>query len=168
MRTVNEPGGRKASRFFLGRTAEGNVWRFRHDLSAGLIRELEFACRAEPVAEKASAEQVRSRPYEALLAQDAPVKSVWVGPTYRFPRPSELPDTPGTVLVTESNSDILLPHLEEWMEDIGEGCPVVAVVERGKAVSICCSVVSYNPSPPVCCPTIDESAVVGEHKERSS
>ena len=137
---VNEPGGGKAPRFFFGRTAEGNVWRFRHDLGVELIRELELACRAEAVAEKASAEQVRSRLYEALLAQDAPVKSVWAGPTYRFPRPGKVPDTPGTVLVTESNADVLLPHLEEWMEDVAEGRPVVAVVERGKAVSICSSV----------------------------
>ena len=75
-----------------------------------------------------------------MLAQDTPVQSVWEGPTYRFPRLGELPETPGTVLVTESNSNILLPHLEEWMEDIGEGRPVVAVFERGKAVSICSSV----------------------------
>ena len=140
MRRVNEPGGGKAPRFFFGRTAEGNVWRFRHDLGVGLIRELELACRAESVAEKELAEQVRSRPYEALLAQDAPVKSVWAGPTYRFPRLGELPDASGTVLVTESNADVLLPHLEEWMEDVGEGGPVLAVVETGKAVSICCSV----------------------------
>ena len=140
MRRVNEPGSGKAPRFFFGRTAEGNVWRFRHDLGVGLIRELELACRAESVAEKELAEQVGSRPYEALLAHDAPVKSVWAGPSYRFPHPSKLPDTPGTVLITESNADVLLPHLEEWMEDVGEGRPVVAVVERGEAVSICCSV----------------------------
>ena len=140
MRTVNEPGGGNAPRFFLGRTAEGNVWRFRHDVSAGLIRELEIACRVEAVAENASAEQVRSRPYEVLLAQDAPVQSVWAGPAYRFPRPSKFPTALGTVLVTEPNADILAPHLEEWMADVGAGRPVVAVVERGKAVSICSSV----------------------------
>ncbi|ETX02310.1 MAG: hypothetical protein ETSY1_04010 [Candidatus Entotheonella factor] len=29
---VNEPGGAVAPRFFLGRTAAGHEWRFRHDV----------------------------------------------------------------------------------------------------------------------------------------
>lgn len=140
MRRINEPRGREAPRFFLGRTGAGKVWRFRHDLSIGLVRELELACRAETVAAGVPAAQVQSKPYEALLAHDAPVKSVWAGPTYRFPRPSALPDATGAVLITDSSADILLPLLEEWTEDVGEGRPVAAVVERGKAVSICSSV----------------------------
>ena len=31
---VNEPNGARAPRFFLGRTAQGRVWRFRDDLGA--------------------------------------------------------------------------------------------------------------------------------------
>jgi hypothetical protein len=37
---VNEPDGAAAPRFFLGRTVEGNVWRFRHDLPEHLIQQL--------------------------------------------------------------------------------------------------------------------------------
>ena len=32
MMAVNEPGGRLAPRFFLGRTLAGNLWRFRTDV----------------------------------------------------------------------------------------------------------------------------------------
>ena len=137
MRRVNEPGGGKAPRFFFGRTAEGNVWRFRHDLGVGLIRELELACRAESVAEKELAEQVGSRPYETLLAQDAPVKSVWAGPIDRFPRLGELPDTPGTVLVTESNlvqqaSPRQRPHLGAASAALFGASPVSGTRHGGK------------------------------------
>jgi hypothetical protein len=33
---ANEPGGGAAPRFFLGRTAQGNIWRVRHDVDAAL------------------------------------------------------------------------------------------------------------------------------------
>src|SRR5215813_6348353 len=39
--TVNEPGDEPASRLFVGRTNEGNLWRFRSDLPPALVRELE-------------------------------------------------------------------------------------------------------------------------------
>jgi thiamine monophosphate kinase len=55
LRYINEPGYTEAEldpapRFFMGRTTEGNIWRFRHDLPDGLLHELEQLCRAEPVA----------------------------------------------------------------------------------------------------------------------
>ena len=46
---VNEPGGGGPSpRLFLGRTRMGNLWRFRADLPANLIEELEALCADEP------------------------------------------------------------------------------------------------------------------------
>lgn len=43
--TVNEPsGGAPAPRLFLGRTRQGNLWRFRSDLPDVLVRELEALC----------------------------------------------------------------------------------------------------------------------------
>jgi hypothetical protein len=39
-----------APRFFMGRTREGNRWRFRRDLPDALVRDLEDACRSEPTA----------------------------------------------------------------------------------------------------------------------
>ncbi len=37
--TVNEPGGTEAPRFFLGRTADGNVWGVRHDVDTALVND---------------------------------------------------------------------------------------------------------------------------------
>ena len=48
IKSVNEPGGGVASRFFLGRTISGNLWRFRTDLPGDLVADLERLCRGEP------------------------------------------------------------------------------------------------------------------------
>jgi hypothetical protein len=34
---VNEPDDEAAPRFFMGRTREGHIWRFRHDLPAEVV-----------------------------------------------------------------------------------------------------------------------------------
>jgi mycothiol synthase len=38
-----------APRFAMGRTEQGNIWRFRHDLPTDLMLELDGLCRAQPV-----------------------------------------------------------------------------------------------------------------------
>src|SRR5215204_5540993 len=49
MRAVNEAGEPPAPRFYMGRTKQGNFWRFRHDLPAALVDQLDQLCRAEPI-----------------------------------------------------------------------------------------------------------------------
>jgi hypothetical protein len=48
MRTVNEPEQPPAPRFYMVRTQEGNYWRFRYDLPAETIEQLNQLCQAEP------------------------------------------------------------------------------------------------------------------------
>src|SRR3954447_1871279 len=48
--TVNESRGEPASRLFVGRTTEGNLWRFPHDLPDALVRDLARFRISEPVA----------------------------------------------------------------------------------------------------------------------
>ncbi len=49
MRSINEPGGDPAPRFFLGRTRAGNKWRFRYDVPEDVVCRLEELAANEPV-----------------------------------------------------------------------------------------------------------------------
>ena len=135
---VNEPGGARAPRFFLGRTAHGGVWRFRDDLDDAVVRELDALCRAEPAGDEFLAAPYGAAPYEALLARHAPVERTEAGPAYVCP--PELGDASGVVRVTEQNTGLLRPHLEAWLGDVPTRQPMRAVVVDGRAVSLCASV----------------------------
>lgn len=47
--SINDGSGRAAPRFFLGRTAQGAIWRFRHDVPEAICRALTELCEQEPV-----------------------------------------------------------------------------------------------------------------------
>lgn len=132
---VNEPGGAPAPRFFLGRTAEGSVWRFRHDVDDDLARELERLCRAEPAGDDFRLSPGAAETYAALLA---PVQRTWAGPAYHVPR--DLPASGDAVRITTANAELLRPHLEAWLGDVATAQPLLVSAERGRAVSICASV----------------------------
>ena len=138
MLRVNEPDGKDAPRFFLGRTAAGNEWRIGHDVDDRVVRALESACLAEPVGEEFLLPPHGAVPYEEILARTAPVQRTGTGPAYRFPR--DLPAAPDAILVTEENADVLRPHLEEWLGDVPTRQPMAVVVVGGRAVSLCASV----------------------------
>jgi hypothetical protein len=134
---VNEPDGAPAPRFFLGRTVDGAVWRFRHDVEHDLRRELERAMKDDVLGEHAiDASLDRSR-YEEILSRVAPVQRTWVGPAYFFPQ--ELPTTTAT-LVTEENAHLLQPLFEGWLLDVHLCSPMFALAVDGHAVTLCCSV----------------------------
>jgi RimJ/RimL family protein N-acetyltransferase len=132
---VNEPNGKSAPRFFLGTTPEGNEWRVRHDVDDAIAFELESLCGAEPVRDVAPVDSTR---YEELLARVAPTENIWAGPAFWFER--ALPDAPPAVPITDDNRDLLRPHLEEWLGDVGYREAMFAVVVDGHAVSIAASV----------------------------
>lgn len=132
---VNEPGAPLAPRFFLGRTRQGNLWRFRHDLPADLVAELDRLCRAEPLAADLSAPPVGYAAMRAVLEERAPITEEYRGPCYRFP--DELPDLPGAVELTEGNAGALPP---EWMwlrQARAQYAPAAVVLEGGRAVAVC-------------------------------
>jgi RimJ/RimL family protein N-acetyltransferase len=135
---VNEPAGKAAPRFYLGRTVEGREWRFRDDVDDELMEALESACRDEPGGEEFLLPPHGATRYETVLARAAPIQSKWAGPAYRFA--GELPATAGTVVITGENSDLLRPHLPEWLDSVVSGEPFLASVNAGRAVSVCCSV----------------------------
>lgn len=136
---VNEPGGGgPAPRLFLGRTRIGNLWRFRADLSVSLTEELEALCIDEPVGAEFGVAPRHAEAYAQLLETHAPVRTLWMGPAYRF---TEFPEPSRPLLViTETNAEILRGGFEELVADLPAWQPFLAVVEKGQAVSVCRSV----------------------------
>ena len=135
--SVNEPNGKPAPRFFLGRTMDGIEWRVRNDVGDALERELAAVCAEEIAGESFQLPADRSSKYENVLARVAPVERRWSGPAYSFP--SELLAS-DAVEITHKNSDLLRAHLAGWLGDVETCHPMMAVIVDGQAVSLCASV----------------------------
>lgn len=136
---VNEPGGGPpAPRLFLGRTREGNLWRFRADLPETLIEELEALCADEPVGEEFHRPPRHSEAYVRLLETHAPVQKLRMGPAYHFTEYFE-PSRP-LLAVTETHAEVLRGGFEDLVAELPDWQPFLAIVEEGRAVSVCRSV----------------------------
>jgi RimJ/RimL family protein N-acetyltransferase len=136
---VNEPGGGGlAPRLFLGRSREGNLWRFRADLSEMLIEELEALCANEPVDQALNSKPRYFEDYMRLLETHTPVQNIWQGPTYQFTQ--YLEPSRQVVTITEANAGLLQGEFEELISELPNWQPFLAVVEEGRAVSVCRSV----------------------------
>ncbi|MDQ3697450.1 MAG: GNAT family N-acetyltransferase, partial [Gemmatimonadota bacterium] len=125
-------------RFFLGRTADGNAWWFRHDVDAALANDLHALCEAEPTGLECEVGLDSAAPFIARLSRDGPIRKTWAGPAFAVP--SDLAEYETAVRVTPDNATVLSPYLEDWRGDVSAGVPMVAVLESGKAVSVCSSV----------------------------
>ena len=136
--SVNEPEGGAASRFFLGRTIAGNLWRFRSDLPADLAGELEELCKSEPESSRISPLPLHQEEYIRLLASHAPVERVWTGPAYWFP--SHVVPEAQPITIGEANADLLRGGFEDWLADVAQRRPFMAMIEDGRAVAVCASV----------------------------
>lgn len=144
---VREHDGAPAPRFFLGRTVDGAVRRYRHDVDDVLRRELEAASAdhefpddTDDPGAAAAAELAR---YAAILARSASVERTEAGPAFAFP--AELPapyDARGdaVVRVTEANVALLRPLLPAWVPDVHRSPPLMALVVDGRAAAVCGSV----------------------------
>lgn len=137
LRSVNEPGNPSPPRFFMGRTVEGNRWRFRYDLPVALVAKLEQLCRAEPISSDLTQPPQNDRAIKAELATQTPIASAYRGPAWWLPTTSPLPTA--AILITDANVHLLQPHFP-WMvpptayHKLG---PVAAVVADGCAVAVC-------------------------------
>lgn len=146
---INEPRARPASRFCLGWTARGVIWRVRHDLPGGLVDRL-----GELVAATSIDEDVAQLPsclpeVRAALSEHGPITGEGSGPEYCFPdmlaetagaaavSAGAADDAAGVVAVTADNAHVLSRWLPEWLPDVAEQLPIAAVLVDGDAVSIC-------------------------------
>ena len=134
---VNEPNGGAAPRFFLGRTAEGVVIRFRQDVERALRREMEAACEKQLAQPRPLEMPTDPLPYQQILDRAAPVQKSWIGSAFCIP-PTVQP-TARTMVVTSANAELLRPLLEPWLPDVDASQPLIALTVDGRAVSLCCS-----------------------------
>lgn len=135
--TSNESDPTRAPRLFLGRTRDGNVWRFRDDLSAELAGRLEQILATEP---PLGDPQSRPATFDALceaLAAEDPVSSVWEGPAWHFPE--TIPTSGNVTAMGPENEAMLRQHYPWTAGHLEEVWPCFAVVEDGVGVAICFS-----------------------------
>jgi RimJ/RimL family protein N-acetyltransferase len=124
----------RAPRFFLGRTRRGNLWRFRDDLPASLIRDLDALAAAEPVLPDPSREPAYLSHYRELLQEHGEIQHTSVGPAYSFPEELSLP--PQIVRIGDEHHHLLGEEFA-WLQTELAACePAVAVVIDEQAVSV--------------------------------
>jgi hypothetical protein len=142
IRFINEPGYPAAEldpapRFWMGRTTEGNIWRFRHDLPDDVVHALEQVCRTEPAAQRGAAPPLHAAAIRATLHAHAPSTREDRGPAYWIPARVQ---ARGEVVLIEEGNKHLLAHTFPWVLTAPSGFhigPLTAVVVAGRAVSIC-------------------------------
>lgn len=135
---INELNGGRAPRFFWGRTKEGGIWRFRSDLPKELVSKLTALCLAEPVATNLRESPAHLAACTDILRAHEEIARIWAGPAYRFPDRIGWPTS--LTNITEQNADLLRDFFTDWVPGIGSIQPCIAVVDDGRAVSVCCSV----------------------------
>lgn len=138
LRYVNEPNGARAPRFFWGRTNEGSIWCFRSDLPKELASALKALCLSEPVATDLGESPAHLAACTDILRAHAEIAQVWMGPAYRFP--DRVGWSTNVTSITKQNAGLLRDFFADWVPGIGSIQPCVAVVDDGRAVSVCCSV----------------------------
>ncbi len=134
---VNEGAPKPAPRLFLGRTIEGHVLRLRADVAA-LAADLSGLIEAEPTRAPLAPRPHCDAAIQSLLAYDAAAQRIWNGPAYCIDADA-MPEAPHAVRVTPENAD-LLQTFPEWRAEVAFREPFIVVVERGRAVALCCSV----------------------------
>jgi ribosomal protein S18 acetylase RimI-like enzyme len=135
---VNEPDSKTipAARLFLGRTRDGNVWRFRADLPDELCEQLNALCADEPpLDEEFMKLPLHLENYLRLLKPHAPEENVSNGLAYQFTE-YETSST-NVIAVTEENAEILQGRFEKLIEELPTWQPFVALVKANRAVSVC-------------------------------
>ena len=135
--STNEWHPQPAPRFCLGRTKQGNLWRFHRDLPPALVSQLESNGALDRRAEVMSREPGCRDQYIALLASNHPI-APWSGPAYCFSAP--FAERSQAVEITPANADLLKGGLEDWLVDVPHLQPMMALIEADHAVSICASV----------------------------
>jgi hypothetical protein len=151
MLEINQWDGGLAPRFFLMRTPAGPIRRYRHDLPRTIVARLEALSEHETPGDPPTESPAHLPDYVSLMP--APVERLWAGPSFALP--DDLAGGDGCVAVDASNVALLAGGFEDWVADVPHRRPFMAVVEAGRAVSICASV---RISPKVHCAGVETLA----------
>jgi RimJ/RimL family protein N-acetyltransferase len=137
LRCVNEHGDPPAPRFFMGRTPQGNFWRFRYDLPAGVVEQLDALCQSEPITADLASTPQNYAAIKAVLAEYAPIQDEYRGPAYWIPEGNSI--ATNAVLIAETNAELLRTTFS-WLLPLVQATatePIAVAVEQDKAVAVC-------------------------------
>jgi GNAT superfamily N-acetyltransferase len=140
---VNEAGEPPAPLFYMGRTSQGNFWRFRHDLLPALVEEIDDLCRSEPVTDTLTNPLYCYSAIRARLNSVVPFSSQreFRGPAYYIPDGAGRDHPRAAEVVTISEVNVhLVQNTFDWLVPLDpaqEIAPILAAVEGAQAVSIC-------------------------------
>jgi hypothetical protein len=137
MLRVNEPEPEPivaAPCFFFTRTAAGNLWRTRYDLSNAITRELERLAADEPVVDNLDEPLLYATDYADLLKERAGTVTTVFGPAYWLP---ELEPAREAVMITPNNVMLLETHFLWLVTSLSAYAPVSAVIADDAAVAVC-------------------------------
>jgi hypothetical protein len=135
LRCVNEPGNPDAPRFFMGRTAQGNRWRFRYDMPDALVAQIDALCRQEPSSSDLARPPLHYAAIRAALQAQSPIEDEYRGPAYRVPDGMRMPN--GVTLISSANAHLLQPWFMDPPPVEDPEQVVVAALEQGVAVALC-------------------------------
>lgn len=134
-------------RFFLGRTAHGNLWRFAAALPDEQVIELARLAGAERSSRTLEDGPERLEPLRRCLEREAEIEIAYHGPAFRFPDLAALSDSgPGIVTVTPDRTELLAANFTSFLPTFPLGAPYVAAVESGVAVAICHAATGPGPA----------------------
>ncbi|WP_172254269.1 GNAT family N-acetyltransferase [Saccharibacillus deserti] len=132
---INEPGPQpSAPLLFVGRTRTAAYRYFRADLPQALIEEIHRLTR----------EDLNIVQLCRALRTYQEVTQIWIGPAYSIPQLALPAEDSGVCLIGDSNRHVLDRFFRSVNEQYAYRSPVVAVVDQGHAVSVCCSARKSN------------------------
>ena len=137
MLRTNEPEGRPAPRFFLGRMMTGHVVRFGEAVPDAVARRLTEIIERQPVADALPVPPAALAAVREELARHAPITWEGGGPAYRFPESISRPGE--AVQVTDANVEVVCDTFPWLYRTLADWRPCFAVVRDGAAVSVCFS-----------------------------
>lgn len=135
---INEPDPPPAPRLYLGRTHSTNTWRFHHDLSDEIVRDLDPFLRAEPISTDLT-QPPRCLPIlQSILSRHAPVAETATGPAWHFPERIPAPSN-DVIAITLTNADLIRPIFPTLAADLPLRLPCMAILHDGRLASLCFS-----------------------------
>ena len=138
LRVVNEPYGDSsptAPSLFVGTARTGSIVRFGSDLPEHVCRRIEALIGDHPHVGDFDLDPPYLDDLMDVMRPHLKTERVWKGPAYRFSKSILSLDL--GVRVTNENSHLLKAEFADFIPDLNGIGSVAAVVERGRAVSVC-------------------------------
>jgi hypothetical protein len=104
MVSLNRPDRRLPPQFFLGRTGEGNIWRFRNNVPENTLVKLDMLAAAEPVSFRLDDSPVHFQEYLRILKAHSRLSIPWRGPAYRFSNQHRVKQSRNRIVEIQQNN----------------------------------------------------------------